>query len=96
MYVEEKKFFFKAIENYIKKTFLPCKLRQNLDFFLSETTFSKQFSPKFLLLCFLCLASGWNTKKLLKTEHQCSFVYIMNFTNVCPFWGILSALQPSF
>ena len=28
-------------------------------------------------------------KKLLKTKHHCTFVYVMNFTNYCPFLGIL-------
>ena len=52
----------------------------------SETTFSKQFCPNFL--CFLCKSQGWNTKKVLKTEHQCTFFSIMNFTNFYPFFGI--------
>ena len=34
------------------------------------------------LTAFFCdqTQSGWNTKKLVKTKHQCTFVYIMNFT----------------
>ena len=35
-------------------------------------------------------------KKLLKTDHQCTFVYIMNFTKKNPFLGIVAALRPSF
>ena len=44
----------------------------------------------------MCLALGWKTKMLLKTKHQGTFVYIMNFTHFCPFWGIFAALRPSF
>ena len=68
-------------------------LRQNLDFFKSETSFSKQFCPKICL--FSVLNFRMEPKKLLKTEHQCAFVYIMNFTNFRPFWGFFAALRPS-
>ena len=36
----------------------------------SETTFSKKFCPNFFLM-FCVLSSKMNTKKLLKTKHQC-------------------------
>ena len=47
-------------------------------------------------LCFLCKSPGWNKKKLLKTEQQCTFVYIMNLNNFYWLLGIFAALRPSF
>ena len=35
----------------------------------SDTTLTKQFCPIFYV--FFAKAQSWNTKKLLKTEHQC-------------------------
>ena len=35
-------------------------------------------------------------KNTLKTEHQCTFVCNINFTNHYPFLGIFTALGPIF
>ena len=45
------------------------------------------FVPFFFM--FSVLDTRMEQKKLLKTEQQCTFVYIMNFTNCNPFLGIL-------
>ena len=38
------------------------------------------------------LSSKMEHKNLLKTEHQCTFVYNLNFSNYYPLWGVFSAL----
>ena len=65
-----------------------CNCSLNVLFVLLKANFYNFFSKIcyhifktvfFQLYVFLCQAPEWYTKKLLKTEHQCTFVYIMNF-----------------
>ena len=49
-------------------------------YFKVLTTFSKQFFFSLIFFMFSVLRSRIEHKKLLKTEHQCTFIYIMNFT----------------
>ena len=94
----EKKVFFKADFNQLsKKLFLQSTFKAQFRFFFKNLRphFQNSFVPTFFL-CFLCQAPEWNTKKLMKIKQQCTFVYIMNFTNFYQFFGIFSALRSSF
>ena len=92
----KKKVFLKLFKiTFQKNFFLKYILGQIKIFFKNlRPLFQNSFVPRFFM--FSVLSFRMEHKKLLKTEHQCTFFYIMNFTSCCPFWGIFAALRPSF
>ena len=61
-----------------------------------ETTFSKQICPNIFLMFSVLVSRMEHKKKLLKTEQQCTFVYIMDFTIFYQFFVISAALRSNF
>ena len=63
------------IITFEKKLFLKAKFRF---FFIWDHIFKRFLSQDFFLLLFIVFCCRMKHKKLLKTEHQCTFVCIMN------------------
>ena len=84
-----KKFFWK-LNKISLHFFFKVHFRHNIKSFKNlRPHFQNSFFSQIYVM-FSVLAPDWNTKKLLKTEQQCTFVYIMNFTNFYPFLGIFA------
>ena len=81
-----------------KLFFVNVHLKQNYYNFFKylRPHFQNIFVSRLFFLMLSVLSFRMKHKKLLKTKHQCTFAYIMNFTNFYPFLGISAALQPSF
>ena len=73
------------LHSFQNNFFFQCTFKAKLSFLLKNLRphFQNSFVPSVFFVCFLCLASGWKTKKLLKTEHQSTFVYIQFEFEVC-------------
>ena len=94
-------FFFLKVLWKKNWSYLKFAFKINICFQKSETTFSKQFCLK-ISLCFCIYLRDGTQKKLLKTKHQCSFVYIRNFTVFFHFgsflvlWSLVSTVLQFF